>query len=146
MQIAVREALEALDKEHDGLTPELVERAAQDESSPLHGAFEWDDTKAAHSHRINQARRLIARYRVTFIAPGDVARSVRGYVSVNRPQPGGGNQRVYMKTAVVLSRDDMRDQLLADAKRDIAALQRRYSSLAEFSDLLRTAADELVVL
>ena len=44
---------------HGRLTPELVVRDARDRKSPLHKLFEWDDSKAAHAYRIEQARRVI---------------------------------------------------------------------------------------
>lgn len=46
------------------LTPEMVLSDAADTESPLHEYFEWDDTKAAHAHRIDQARTLIRSVRV----------------------------------------------------------------------------------
>lgn len=46
------------------LTPDAVVENARDPESPLHDKFEWDDTKAAHAHRIYQARKLIASVKV----------------------------------------------------------------------------------
>lgn len=46
------------------LTPDDVVEAARDPASPLHERFEWDDSKAAHAHRIYQARKVIASVRV----------------------------------------------------------------------------------
>jgi len=57
MQVEV--VLDELNEAHGHLTPDLVVQAAQDEQSPIHSIFEWDDGKAAHQHRLWQARRLI---------------------------------------------------------------------------------------
>ena len=57
MQVEV--ALDELNRTHGHLTPDLVVQAAQYEQSPIHSIFEWDDGKAAHQHRLWQARRLI---------------------------------------------------------------------------------------
>jgi hypothetical protein len=46
------------------LTPDMVVNDAEDPSSPLHKYFEWDESRAAHAYRLDQARRLIARVRV----------------------------------------------------------------------------------
>lgn len=43
------------------LTPEQVLVAAQDVDSPLHSFFEWDDQRASHAYRLNQARALIRK-------------------------------------------------------------------------------------
>lgn len=83
--------------ERDGrLTPEDVVHAASDRSSPLHGLFEWDDKKAAHSHRLTQARRLIRGVRVVvtveqqevamprYVRDLDVPANHQGYVATDR--------------------------------------------------------------
>jgi hypothetical protein len=43
------------------LTREAVVAAATPPGHPLHDQFEWDDAKAAHLHRLDQAQELIAR-------------------------------------------------------------------------------------
>jgi len=42
------------------LTPESVIEASKPEDHPLHSYFEWDDAKAAHEHRLHQARKIIS--------------------------------------------------------------------------------------
>ena len=56
---AINTALAALENDRGRLTPIMVVDAARDPKSELHGAFEWDDTKAAAEHRLNTARRLL---------------------------------------------------------------------------------------
>jgi len=41
------------------LTPSAVVDEARPEDSPLHAAFEWDDSIAAEKYRLEQARRLL---------------------------------------------------------------------------------------
>jgi hypothetical protein len=66
MNDAVTQAILALSDVHGGrLTPEQVVSAARDRRSPLHAVFEWDDKKAAASHRLFQARVLIKSVRLT---------------------------------------------------------------------------------
>lgn len=48
------------------LTPEMVVRSARAPDSPLHESFEWDNKKAGHSFRLDQARHLIRRVTVEF--------------------------------------------------------------------------------
>lgn len=60
MQEYIRKYLKKLADENGGtLTPEKIVEDAQDPDSPLHEEFEWDDEKAAHQHRLMQARTLI---------------------------------------------------------------------------------------
>lgn len=59
----VRE-LKALWKEDLITADAVVEWARTHPSSDLHSKFEWDDTKAGHGYRIQQARILITRVRI----------------------------------------------------------------------------------
>jgi len=43
----------------EGLKASNVVKSARSKSSPLHAQFEWDDTKAGHEYRLQQARGLI---------------------------------------------------------------------------------------
>jgi len=56
---AVGEELQKL-RDRDGRIETLVVlNEAKKKRSPLHNAFEWDDSVAAHQHRLYQARHLI---------------------------------------------------------------------------------------
>jgi hypothetical protein len=94
---AIQEHLQRLEEENGGrLTPDVVVKDARDESSPLHGEFEWDVDKAAMSHWIDTARRLIASVTVivrtekidirvpAYVRDPSAAHHEQGYVSVNR--------------------------------------------------------------
>jgi len=81
-------------KLHNGLTPSLVLEAASNPNSILHEFFEWDDEKAGHAHRLQQARNLITSVKVTIITETKMINAVsyvrdprlpsdeQGYVSI----------------------------------------------------------------
>lgn len=56
-------------KKKDALTASGILEEAMDKNSPLHGLFEWDDTKAAHEYRLMQARQVARRYNITEADP-----------------------------------------------------------------------------
>jgi hypothetical protein len=60
----VGSALSEIYNERGRVAPEDVVEYADDPASPLHSAFEWDDTVAAQQHRLAQARSLIKAVRV----------------------------------------------------------------------------------
>ena len=62
------------------ITPKQVVELATDPDSPLHDAFEWDDSIAASNYRIWQARALIASLKITVEKKPD--KEVRLMVSV----------------------------------------------------------------
>jgi hypothetical protein len=94
----VHAAVLALEDRDGRLVPETVVRVAADPGSPLHSQFEWDDGKAGHAYRIEQARRLIRAVRLIVITETrtistvhyvrDPSRAEReqGYISVPRLQ------------------------------------------------------------
>lgn len=53
------EELNKIAENNGGITAEAVVAAARPKSSPLHVAFEWDDSAAGAAYRLDQARRLI---------------------------------------------------------------------------------------
>jgi hypothetical protein len=85
---ALASELEKLD-ELDGITPEAVVGVARDPNNILHPHFEWDDAKAGHAHRLQQARHLIKRVKITTPAGGTTSK----YVSVM--VVGDAGDRVY---------------------------------------------------
>ena len=62
------------------LTAHAVVDAARDAKSPLHGYFEWDDSKAAEQYRLDQARVLIRTVQVRITIGQDEYIKVPQYV------------------------------------------------------------------
>lgn len=115
------------------LREEDVVQEARRPTHPLHDRFEWDDTKAAHAHRLAQARELI-RVAVT-VLPGQRT-PVRAFVSLpNDRTPEGG----YRRTEDVLTSADLRAQLLAGALAELRALEARYGRLEELAEVFSAA-------
>jgi hypothetical protein len=60
-----RQLLEDIAQRNGGvLRPEDIVREAASSAHELHDVFEWDDLKAAHEHRVEQARTLVRSVRV----------------------------------------------------------------------------------
>lgn len=146
----VGERLEAIRAKKGTLTPDLVLGDAKNIRSPLHEYFEWDDSKAAHQHRVEQARYLIRSVTVVYeagepaparqahietvpLAPTAPPRPVRAFVSVQRDDGGRG----YESTAVAMNDADMRRQVLERAHGEMAAVGRRYRELQELSEVFK---------
>lgn len=123
--------------ERDGyLSPEQVLAAAQDETSPLHGHFEWDDGEAGNAWRLHQARTLIMRCKVTVVGGDEQVIRVRQYVNV----PGAEGERGhYIDTQQALADAPTRDLVIQQALRDVATLRRKYRALCDFDEVLRKA-------
>jgi len=122
--------LEALKQRHDGLKAEAIVEFARDENTALHSWFEWDDSQAAHSYRIIQARTLIR----IMVAPVEgVEHPVRVYVSLmdDRKMPGGG----YRSMEDVMADPELRQQALKTALIEASAFRKRYKELTELAEV-----------
>ena len=126
----VGEELELIRQQNNGIiTAEIVLENAKDESSPLNQAFTWDDSEAAHAHRLNEARKLIISIQV--FSP-IVAKPVPTFVNVRTPDRGRG----YTSTIETMSDNDLRQRVLLEIQQALESIQRKYASFAEIGEIL----------
>jgi len=115
------EAIKALEDSRGRLTHEDVVSAARSESSPLHGYFNWNDTEAAHQHRLEQARDLIKRVKLVVVVEEKMYRAV-SYVRDPRKEVGSAGYvsvvKINKQTAVGVMRQELRG-IVADMDRAI---------------------------
>ena len=112
----------------------IVDEAANP-LNPLHGAFEWDDTKAAHEHRLWQARHLAGSLQFRLITPDKRELSGRVFVQISKPE--GGPRKDYTLTTYALSNVDLRAEVLRTALLELAAFRRKYSDLSELAQVIQ---------
>jgi hypothetical protein len=122
------------------VTPEDVLSAAHDKKSALHKHFEWDDTSAAHKHRLNQARMLIVQSRLVVIS-GEKRFKVRAFVSLASDRIGGEG---YRSLPAVLSKAEQRQELLRTALKEFTVLREKYRNLSELAGVF-TALDGIAI-
>lgn len=92
--IAAKELMR-LQSIYQAITPEILVTESMPKDAPLHNIFEWNDQKAAHAHRLQQARTLINNIQITVIGDGkprfvsvyDVVSKDGGYKSLNTMNP-----------------------------------------------------------
>jgi hypothetical protein len=124
----IERELHKLAKANGGLlVPQKVVEAAQSKTSPLHSCFQWDDTEAAQQYRIWQARQLI---RVVVQQIDGVSGKTPIFVSLHSDRKDGDGYRV---TTEVLSDDDRRSEMLADALAELNVVRKKYALLKELA-------------
>ncbi len=126
--------LNAIAADHGGiLTPEAVLLRAQDPDSALRHRFTWDDADAANLRRLDEARSLIMRVRVTIQArPEEPPLSIRAFVSLADDRVSGGG---YRRIEAVMESPKLRAELLQTAIQELQALQKRYRHLSELAQV-----------
>jgi hypothetical protein len=117
----VGKELEALQQENGHLEAEdVVKYAEQHEGSELSKVFEWDDTRAARLYRMEQARHVIQS--LVIVESGGEHKEfnvqVRAYES-----PGSG--KGYYEIHKALSDEEIKQQVLAQVRGQIAELRRK---------------------
>jgi len=129
--------LERVRKSAGKLEPEAVVEHARSHNSVLHGYFEWDDVKAAHSYRVGQAGDLIRAVQVDISRSNvEPAKTIRAFVSVKQ-----AGERSYTSTLHAMSDEQLRAQVLATAWAELLALRKKYEGLEELARIF-AAIDE----
>lgn len=127
------ERLATIANEHDGrLTPDAVVEDARDAASPIHKYFEWDDSKAAHQHRLDTARSLIRSVEVKVTTFRRDA-PVRAYV---RDPEAAANKQGYVPIATAKTDIDFRKETLSMELKRAGWTLERARSHAEFFGLV----------
>ena len=130
----IKAALEALAAGNNGkVNPRDVLVAARNETSVLHKAFTWDDSKAGERYRLQEARALLQRYRIR-IVEGDKT-TVRAFVSLTDERGKNGGYRPLIQ---VLSMEERREQMLADALAELSRFEEKYRILSELEPVLKS--------
>ena len=124
---AVGDKLQELRDKHKGLTASIVIEDAKNKNSVLHGAFEWNDSKAAHEWRLHSARHLMRAVVTKELDSSGEIRYQPAFVFVKTEE---GPR--YESLARVLDDDEMRLQVINRALKEFEQWQKRYEEYEEF--------------
>lgn len=134
-----QDELLALVEKNEEITPaEVLAYAKKHPKSELHSQFVWDDATAGARYRLDQARYLLRRVKVTITSVNDSDKQIRVRAFSHVPSAGAG---VYRPTANVLKHNA--DELLQQALADLNALRRKYESLLTWSKVLEAHQAQL---
>lgn len=132
-------------EQHRAVTPAAVVEAASNEESPLHPAFEWDDTEAAKAYREQQAGHMIRSLVVTYRkSDGELTPPIRAFVklvsSADDPALGIETEeavqpKVYLPIRQVMDEADHRRRYVRQAMQELSTWRRRYRDISEFAAL-----------
>lgn len=143
-QVAQREVKTIEDRE-GRVSPEAVVEAAQADDAPLHPVFTWNDAKAAHQHRLAEARRMLNHLVVVEVVGDDRKEVGPAYVSIEVIQTEEEElARGYVSLARAQSHPEMQHQVVAQAIRGLRGWRKRYESLRSvFPDVFRAIEEDL---
>jgi len=133
------ECLEKIAEKKGVITPPDVVEEAKSETSPLHDHFEWDNEAAAEKYRLHQARNLINSIIVVVETPEERIEE-RAFFNVRirreSQEPEEAEiEQAYVPVSVVVKEKPLRDQILAQALREIDHWEKRYNNIRELSPI-----------
>ena len=128
----VGDKLQELRDKNNGLTASMVIEEAKHKTSVLHGAFEWDDSKAAHEWRLHSARHLMRSVEIVSTKEEGGTRSLPAFVFVKTDD---GPR--YETLAVVQSDDELRRQVIERASKEFDQWAKRYEEYEEFLSVIK---------
>lgn len=105
------------------LTPDRIIDSAKSRCSPLHTGFEWDDSKASHEWRRQQARGLLQTLRI--VEREDESEPVRAFFHVVDER---GNN-VYVTREKAKTTEDYHLQVIRNALRLLEQAQSRLADI-----------------
>ena len=111
--------------------PKIIVQLAKDEKCPLHKYFDWDVKKAAKKWWLLQARQLVGMVYIE-IEP-DV--EIRGWESVVVE-----GKRQYQDSETVTQHEDLIDQVIQAALRQLELWERKYKTYKSLKNLVATVA------
>lgn len=133
----VGEHFEQLEKQQGCITPKIVLESARSENSVIHSCFEWNDSVAAEKYRESQAGSLIRNLTVKMITP-DVEQTepVRAYVNIKQ-----SSSSEFISIHNVLKDEYLAQKMLEQAKSELNAFAKKYSTLQELSKVFDAIAE-----
>ena len=116
--------------EHGGSAADVL-AAAEDPTSPLHPAFEWNDSEAARLHRLETARYLIRSIRVTVKIEQQEPRTVRVLTAL-KAAPA---ELRYQRVEDIISDPLKRRAKLNEIRGELQSFKRRYAEFSDWAEL-----------
>jgi len=123
----IREELRRLYHHRGELKASMVVEYARDNTTELHGHFEWDDSKAAHEHRLWQARKIIRNVRF-------IEHDGRRETIVHVPSFSDEREGSYLVACEVISDDEKYSRALHDAMQRLNAASAGVRELQRLRD------------
>lgn len=122
------------------LTPEQYVAAAKPARSPIHDTLEWNESAAAHQHRIHQARQVLRS--IVIVTDESQRVQPRAYHSVSLLTERGAH-RAYLPQHIIWGREELAEQIVAEALQSLRSWDAKYSIYKDKLDVLRAASEHI---
>jgi len=114
------------------ILPSSVVEAARSSRSPLHKYFDWNDNKAAHEWRLQQARYLIRQCVEVIELVKDKPQDIHVFVSLPSERNKKGGYRLMVD---VLNDEERCGKMLQAALDELMRVRNKYANLRELASI-----------
>lgn len=126
------EHIESLISQNGDVTPKLLVDDARPTDALLHPCFEWNNQKAAEKYRHDQAKTMISNLITVSIDGDKEVDQAPAFVNIKQRNESAHYQAV----TVALSNEATREQVLRNAKAELAMFKRKYENLLNLTKIL----------
>lgn len=129
--------IEEIRHRRGAVTPQLLVIDAKKKKSPLHGCFEWDDSKAAEQHRVTQARNILSYIcvEVEQDEPDEKPQQVRAFIAPS--SVGKDSKTSYVPVDEVRNDAEMQSAYLHQLQNELNSIKNKIKSFKEFAAVVR---------
>ena len=127
----VAKELDKIEQKYGFISPKQVVIEATPNDSPLHNYFTWDESKAAESYRMWEARHLITSVRIEIMG-----RLTDGFWNAKVLIEKDTDFQAYFSTRKVLSNKELYLQVLSQAISELEYWQKKYKELKELHEIV----------
>lgn len=149
-EIASNELNKIYDDNGGYLTSGQIVKAAEPKRAKFHKLIEWDDAKASHRYRLEQASLIVRSVKIIIESnENEEDTEIREFTSIRHPEKKDGT-RVFIRTIEGMSRRDTQFEILQQCLLGLQRWRKRwaaYNELAESIELIDKATrsiEELV--
>ena len=111
------------------LTPEAIVEESKKKDSLLHPVFEWDNHRAGHEWRKQQARIMLGNLVTVSIGESKLTEPTRAFVNVYK-----GEER-YTSVDIVVNDAELLDLMLSQALEELNSFRKKYRTLKELEQV-----------
>ncbi len=126
----------------DEPTKKQIVDKARDESTELHGLFEWNNDIAAEKYREEQAGFILRKLKVTFIQTDDEKEPIQTKVPVRMFYGNPVESSGFVSIVKIMGNGEMYNALLERAKAELKSFKNKYAMLKELEAIFEMI-DEL---
>ena len=129
--------MESIREEEGQLTADLLLDKAKDGSNVLHSAFEWNDSKAGHMYRKQQAMQMIKSIEIVVEELPQEEKTIKYWHIVKEEE--APPVKTYVSKEEALADPESRAKMILSAYKELRNFRKKYKELHElnaFHDLI----------